>query len=107
MGIDRNDRLYPDLEIAAHPDDARIGLPASGPSSPSATKCLIIYPTPHAAMLVAKMRLGADFIHQLLIHEDAATGRRFWFDHGPIIFSQVPLPPFRSAVLVRQVAGHY
>ncbi len=24
MGIDRNDRLYPDLEIAAHPDGARI-----------------------------------------------------------------------------------
>jgi hypothetical protein len=64
------------------------------------------YPTPHAAMLVAKTRLGADLIHQLLIHVDAATGTRLPLDHGPIIFSQVPLPPFRSAV-VRRFAGHY
>ena len=57
-------------------------------------------------MPVAKMRSGADLIHQLLIHEDAATGTRLPFDHGPIIFSQVPLPPFRSAV-VKRFAGHY
>ena len=25
MGIHRDDRLYPSLKIAAHPDDARIG----------------------------------------------------------------------------------
>ena len=67
---------------------------------------MLDYPTPYAAMLVAKMRWGADLIHQLLIHEDAATRTRLRFDHGPIIFSQVPLPPFRSAVL-RRFAGHY